>query len=488
MTHYHAFNNRFHQQLPFAYQSVKASPLSTPYLVAYSKNAANLIDLPLNFEKESAFLQTFSGQVIPQGGHHIAQVYSGHQFGHYVSQLGDGRSIFVGEIKNKQNIHFDIHLKGAGQTPYSRMGDGRAVLRSCIREFLASEAMAALNIPTTRALCIIGSDDLVYREQSEKGAIMTRLATTHIRFGNFEYLFHHGKHEELKQLANFCLETIFPQAKQHKKPYLALFKNIIKNTAMMIAKWQAVGFAHGVMNTDNMSISGLTLDYGPFAFLDDFQLNFVCNHSDTQGRYAFDQQPNIGLWNLNALAITFTKLINSTEIKQALSQYESILVDHYLTLMKAKFGLDTWYKEDQKLLTQWLELLAHNKADYTLSFRLLNLVLINDHKNEKCVELLNLFTNKSQIIAWLKKYRERLADNKYNETTRIALQNSVNAKYILRNYLAQNAIEQAKQGDFSEINTLLTILSHPFDEQTEYNHYAISAPSWGKNLEISCSS
>lgn len=488
LTHQLTFNNRFYQRLPFAYRQVSASPLSSPYLVAYSAAAAKLIDLPENYWQSKEFLTQFSGQQVPENGHCIAQVYAGHQFGHYVEQLGDGRSVFLGEVKNNNNEHYDIHLKGAGQTPYSRMGDGRAVLRSCIREFLASEAMAALNIPTTRALCITGSSELVYRETPETGAIMTRLSTTHIRFGNFEYLYHQGKYEEVKQLADFCIDTLFPQAKKSEKPYLALFSGIVEQTAKLIGSWQAVGFAHGVMNTDNMSIAGLTIDYGPFAFLDDYQASFVCNHSDHQGRYAFDEQPSIGLWNLNALACTFLKLVSKEELIDVLSQYEETLVSHYLEQLRQKLGFDQWQSGDQTLLNEYLSIMTKNKSDYTLSFRLLNSVFIADENNDKCTALLALFDETTELALWLTKYRQRLSVNSFSEDSRITLQNATNPKFILRNYLAENAIKLAKEGNYEEIQTLLTILSNPYDEQIAFEHYAKSAPQWGKKLEISCSS
>jgi len=242
------------------------------------------------------------------------------------------------------------------------------------------------------------------------------------------------------------------------------------------------------MNTDNMSIIGLTLDYGPFGFLDDYQPNFICNHSDHSGRYAFDQQPSVGLWNLNALAITFSNWLTDEEITAALKQYEPILVQHYLALMQQKLGLVNWQASDHQLLGEFLSIMAQQKADYSLSFRLLNTVHVSDDNNQHCQELLALFTNQQQITEWLNRYRQRLEKNAYTEQERIVNQNSVNPLYILRNYLAENAIKLAENGDYSEIDKLRQILNHPFIEQATQSHYAKPAPSWGKCLEISCSS
>lgn len=460
--------------------------MSNNQLVAYSTEAADLLDLPKGYQRSDEFMSIFSGQSVPEGGHHIAQVYAGHQFGHYVPQLGDGRSIFVGECVNDRGEHWDIHLKGAGNTPYSRMGDGRAVLRSSIREFLASEAMSALGVPTTRALAIIGSSDAVYREKVETGAVVTRLAKSHIRFGNFEYWFHQGKSEQLNKLFDFCLTHLFPQCLSASNPHQAMLLQVVQVTAQLIAHWQAIGFCHGVMNTDNMSILGDTLDYGPYAFMDDYNPHHICNHSDHTGRYAFDQQPSIGLWNLNALAYTFSSHLSVEEIQQTLAQYEPTLIAHYQLLMQQKMGFIQWSNVEQQLLNDYFDIMQRNHSDYSLSFRLLN-TLHQGTANQQTV-LFELHDNDEQFKQWAQRYKKLTAKQWSNDEARTEQQNKVNPKYILRNHLAEEAIRKAQQGDNSEVHRLQKILARPFDEQIEFEAYAAPAPQWSKNLVITCSS
>lgn len=481
------FKNNSFEKLAFTYQHVQTTPFSNNHLVAVSKKALPLLDLTLEDAQHENFVTIFSGTHCPEGAMCQSQVYAGHQFGHFVPQLGDGRSISLGEVAAASGKSWDIQLKGSGKTPYSRMGDGRAVLRSCIREFLASEAMHALGVPTTRALCITGTTDAVYRETPEQGAIMTRLTESNIRFGHFEYFFHHNKMEELDKLADYCIDSLFPQTKETDNPHLAMFVEITKRTAELIAKWQALGFAHGVMNTDNMSILGLTIDYGPFGFLDDYQPGFICNHSDHHGRYAFEQQPSVGLWNLNALAHTFTRWLSTEQLKSTLGEYQTYLVTHYHLLMSQKLGLTHWQNTDSNLLTNLLDLMT-NKVDYHQTFRLLNTVYHNDINNEKCETLLNLFDDKKAMQQWLQGYRDRIAKQTLSDEERHQLQNLHNPKYILRNYLAEMAIRAASAGDFSEIERLQTLLNTPYEEHAEFNVYAEPAPQWGKELAISCSS
>ena len=412
-------------------------------------------------------------------------IYAGHQFGHYVNQLGDGRGLLLGELDTAQG-RFDLHLKGAGPTPYSRMGDGRAVLRSSIREYLCGEAMNALGIASTRSLCITTGEQTVWREKEEYAAMLVRVARSHIRFGSFEYFHYTEQPERVKQLADYCIDRYFEEAAEYKgsQRYTVFFSQVVKKTALMIAQWQSVGFAHGVMNTDNMSILGETFDYGPFGFLDDYNEGFICNHSDHSGRYAFNAQPGVALWNLNALAQALSSLIDETQIKDALEGYRPSLVGHYSTLMRNKLGLQTTHDKDQQLVAELLQLMQSSAADFTNTFRQLGTVGSNDKHHS----LRDHFIDRDSFDAWLVKYQQRLKEESLDETERQQAMAAVNPKYVLRNYLAQQAIEKAETGDYEELERLAKILSRPFDEQTEFEDYAKQPPDWGKRISVSCSS
>ena len=398
----------------------------------------------------------------------ISTVYAGHQFGYFVPQLGDGRSCLVGEISN-----YEVSLKGAGTSPFSRGADGRAVLRSSIREYLCSIAMEALNIPTTKALALVASDTGVYREHLENASIVTRVAESHIRFGHFEFFAANGQNENVKKLADFVIKHHMPEV--DKENYLDLFKEVVRSTALMIARWQAQGFAHGVMNTDNMSILGLTIDYGPFSFMETYNPGFICNHSDTQGRYSFEKQPSVALWNLHRLADALKSLVNETQLKDALSEYEPALVKEYSSLMRRKFGLLEVNDEDNALINDFLELLYINKKDYHRSMRQLS--------SGKEHSLGGNFDS------WFVRYKARLEKETSKISQRVALMQSVNPKYILRNYLAEVAIRKAEDlNEYDEIETLFQLLKKPFDSHEGYETYDSEPPEWAQNLELSCSS
>lgn len=455
------------------YSTLAAEPLPNPKLVAFSADAAALLGLPPTASMQADFIRTFSGAQPIEGYTPLSAVYAGHQFGYYVPQLGDGRALTIAETN-----FYEVQLKGSGKTPYSRFGDGRAVLRSCIREFLCSEAMAALGIPTTRALCVIDSTEPVQRERVETAAMLTRLAPSHIRFGSFEYFYYQQDYDALRTLADFCLEHYFPQAAQAENPYAAMLHEVTLRTAQLMAQWQCVGFAHGVMNTDNMSILGLTLDYGPFGFQDAFNAHYICNHSDENGRYAFDQQPLVGLWNLNALARALSPLIAMEDIKPALSAYESAFISHYENGMRAKLGLETALEEDGGFIQEALKLFHENHLDYTNFFRALSCdieVFISPEK-------------RPAFAQWHKQYATRLAQETRSEQERKKAMQQVNPKYILRNYLAENAIRKAEEGDYSEVVQLHNILRRPYDEQPQHEAYAAQPPEWAADICISCSS
>ena len=408
----------------------------------------------------------------------LSMVYSGHQFGQYVEQLGDGRGLLFAQINSNEGL-LDIHLKGAGKTPYSRFGDGRAVLRSVIREYLCGEAMYALSIPTTRALMIIGSDEMVIREKSESAAILVRTAKTHIRFGNFEYFHYNNKPEHVKALADFCINSYPQYFSRTKDAYEDFFRVIVKNTANMVAHWQAYGFNHGVMNTDNMSILGETFDYGPYGFMEDYNPSHICNHSDHQGRYAFKNQPYIGLWNCSALGHALSSLISEESQTEILQTYEENFQNTLAELYRKKLGLGLEEPEDAALIQGLLDIMESEKLDYTNTFRNLMHTLTNKISPELSSEI-----SKSWVVSFLKRHsRETMSQEK-----RLELMSQMNPKFILRNYMAQEAIEAAEKNDFLLLNTLLIILTQPFEEFPEHQKFANKSPKWAKDLEISCSS
>lgn len=481
------FDNRF-ARLPQAfYRSVDPTPLAEPYLVSVCDDAAALLDLTPAETRSAGFLELLAGNCVPPGAEPLAMLYAGHQFGNFVPQLGDGRAILLGEIVNKKRKRWTLQLKGAGETPFSRTADGRAVLRSTIREYLCSEAMHALGIPTTRALGIAGADEPVYRETPETAAVLLRLAPSHVRFGSFEVFYHRREHDYLKQLADHVIEEYYPQHWGKADCYEQFLIEVIERTARLIAQWQAVGFCHGVMNTDNMSILGLTLDYGPFGFMEAFDPNHVCNHSDDQGRYSYANQPYIGLWNCSRLAQALTPLIDAEQCNAALARYEGAYLEAYASLMRAKLGLTQAMADDDTLVSDLLGLLAEHGTDFTIFFRALGKFDTSpDSANDQARDLI---LNRPAFDAWAARYESRLAAESSVDAERRSHMNRVNPKYVLRNHLAQVAIEKAETNkDFSETDRLLKLLQHPFDEQPAFEAYAALPPDWAKGIEVSCSS
>ncbi|MCW8854814.1 MAG: YdiU family protein [Gammaproteobacteria bacterium] len=481
------FLNAYSQLPEGFYSRLNTTPLSNQYLISFNQQAAELIELHPDEVMRDDFIDIISGKKQLPGYEPLAMCYSGHQFGHYVPRLGDGRAILLGQVKTDSGERWDLQLKGAGPTEYSRGSDGRAVLRSTIREYLCSEAMHGLGIPTTRALCMIGSDTEVYREQIEPGAMLLRMAPSHIRFGSFEYFYYTQQYDKLKQLADHVIELHYPECKDGSNSYLALLKQAIKSTAELIAKWQAVGFSHGVMNTDNMSIHGLTLDYGPYGFLDTYQPDFICNHSDHQGRYAFNRQPDIGAFNLSCLAQALLPLLHevpetAAELAMAeLKEYRYLYVNHYAELMRNKLGLFEQKKEDQGLSDHLLRVMQKNNVDYTILFRALS------QKSSSIAR--DLFIDREAFDKWYDDYQLRLVSENSNDNERSERMKHTNPKYILRNYMAEIAIEKAtKNQDYSEIDRLLSLLQKPFDEHPDYEVYAEHPPEWAQQISVSCSS
>ena len=483
-------NTRYSTLPESFYRRVKPEPLTNPYLVSFSPQMAELLDIDPERLSCTEFTEIFTGNQLVDGSDPIAMIYSGHQFGQYVPQLGDGRALLLGEIEASDGDTWEIQLKGAGLTPFSRMGDGRAVMRSTIREFLISEAMAGLGIPTTRALCITASEDEVYREKIESAAVLTRAAPSHVRFGNFELFFYRQQYDELKILADFVIEQFYPDSREAQNPYLDLLEQVIDRTARLIAQWQLVGFTHGVMNSDNMSILGLTMDYGPYGFLDTYTAGFVCNHSDHQGRYAYDQQPRTGLFNLSCLAQALLPLIDDTngdaaaeKAKQKLGEYQRLYTGYYEDGMREKLGL-VGAREDDAGLFETLFAAMEGQVDFTIFFR----ALCEFEESAEDHPLRDLFVQRIQFDQWAAKYSQRLRDENSDKAKRQANMLAVNPKYVLRNYLAQIAITKAETKDFSEVDTLLKLLTKPFDDQPDMDSYAQEPPDWAKALDLSCSS
>ena len=479
------FDNRFARLGDAFSTSVLPEPIAEPRLVVASEAALALLDLDPAQAQLPLFAEIFSGHKLWSEADPRAMVYSGHQFGSYNPRLGDGRGLLLGEVRNDAGQYWDLHLKGAGQTPYSRMGDGRAVLRSSIREFLASEALHALGIPTSRAGCVIGSSTPVWRETQERAAMVLRLAQSHVRFGSFEYFYYTKQPEQLEVLAEHVLSTHYPHCQDQPEPWLAMFREIVERNAELIAKWQAYGFCHGVMNTDNMSILGITFDFGPFAFLDDFDQHFICNHSDHEGRYSYSNQVPIAQWNLSALAQALTPFISVEALREAIGLFLPLYQTHYLDLMRRRLGLTTAEEGDEELVSRLLQLMQNSGVDYTLFFRRLG-----DEPAEDAVRVLrDDFIDIKGFDGWAEAYQARLG-RQASETqeARRTRMHAVNPLYILRNYLAQNAIEAAEKGDYSEVRRLHEVLCQPFTEQPDMSRYAQRPPDWGKHLEISCSS
>ena len=484
------FAASFAEVSPAFHTPLLPTPLAQPYLVAVSPSVAAMIGVDPAAMTTPALIDIFTGNHVPKKAAPVAAVYSGHQFGVWAGQLGDGRAILLGDVPLHGSVtgeRVEVQLKGAGPTPYSRSGDGRAVLRSSIREFLCSEAMAGLGIPTTRALCITGSDQRVMRETAETAAVVTRIAPSFVRFGSFEHWFYSDDKTQLKLLANYVIAQFYPEAQRASNPYQALLAEVTRRTAHMVAQWQAVGFMHGVMNTDNMSILGLTLDYGPFGFMEAFNPGHICNHTDQQGRYSYKMQPQIAHWNCFALGQALLPLIGTVDDTQAaLAGFKADYDSRAQQLLHAKLGLATPHDNDSDLIDSLFSIMQSNQVDFTLFFRRLGELRVEAPETD--APLRDLFIDRSAFDAWAVKYRHRLLRESRGETERRLAMHAVNPKYILRNHLAQVAIEKAQRKDFSEIATLLTILATPFDDQPEYDDYAALPPDWASQLEVSCSS
>lgn len=483
-----------------------ATPLPSPYLVGFSADCAVLLGWPSAWaeapDTARGFVEYFAGNGTAHAAGHalpLASVYSGHQFGVWAGQLGDGRALLLGET-DQDGQRYELQLKGAGMTPYSRMGDGRAVLRSSIREFLASEAMHALGVPTTRALCVIGSDLPVRRETLERAAVVTRVAESFVRIGHFEHFFAQRRYDLLRRLADHVIDRLYPACRAAADPYLALLEQVTLRTADLLAHWQAIGFCHGVMNTDNMSIAGLTIDYGPYGFLDGYDAGHICNHSDQGGRYAYDQQPQVAYWNLFCLGQAMLPLLAGMEdgageaeqdaaiaaAQETLARFQTRYHDQYRSRVRAKFGLLTRQPGDEAIIEGLFALMQAERADFTLTFR--RLAQLSD-PSLPGAPVRDLFIDRAAFDAWAATYLARLKAEPGDGIGRAQAMNRVNPKYVLRNHLAEQAIRRAQERDYSEVARLLAVLRRPYDEQADADAvYGGLPPDWAGSLEVSCSS
>ncbi len=471
---------------PLFVQRLDPTPLPDPYLVAFNPDVAALLGLDPAQAQRPEFLRVAAGCARFGAVEPFAAVYAGHQFGSFVSQLGDGRAITLAEVATAGGP-LEWQIKGGGMTAFSRFGDGRAVLRSTVREYLCSEAMAGLGIATTRALALAGSDEPIYRETVETAAVLTRVAPSHLRFGHFEYFHYRNAPEQVRALADYAIRRFSPQlanVADDAERYASFLAGVSAKTANLVAHWQAVGFAHGVMNTDNMSVLGLTLDYGPFGFLDGYVPGFICNHTDAGGRYAFDRQPMIARWNCQALAAALTTLVDVGRAREALQAFDEEFARTMPTLMRAKFGLAVAEEGDGKIMSAALDALALHAVDFTVFFRALSRFTPGNNAD---AALEALFPDDSWAV-WRARYVARLARETQPEARRHAAMLATNPAVVLRNSLAQEAIEAAQSRDYAPLAALHAALRDPFEERPEHAHFYAPPPPGSSAIEVSCSS
>ena len=525
------FDNRFTRELPAdpeigntrrqvtraCYSRVQPTQVAQPQLVAYAWEVAEELGLSRAFCESDDFPHIFSGNRVLDSMDPYAMCYGGHQFGNWAGQLGDGRAINLGEIVGPTGKHWVVQLKGAGLTPYSRSADGLAVLRSSIREFLCSEAMHHLGVPTTRALSLVSTGEHVIRDmfydgnpKPEPGAVVCRVAPSFVRFGNFQIFAARGEIDVLQRLVDYTIRTDFPHlGEPSRATYLAWFEEVCRTTARMIVHWLRVGFVHGVMNTDNMSILGLTIDYGPYGWLENYDSNWTPNTTDAAGhRYAFGKQPQIAHWNLVQLANALYPLIEQTEpLEKALSNYVQEFESCWQAMMAHKLGLQAFKPDlDDGLIAGLLEILQLAETDMTIFYRRLASLDLDAKPADQIDDatlmepLLDAYyvpeqltpETTARIAAWLRRYHDRVREDGTDNAARRKRMNAVNPKYVLRNYLAQLAIDKAEQGAPSMVHDLLELLRHPYDEQPDQEAYAQKRPDWARQRPgcsmLSCSS
>lgn len=443
------------------------SHVKAPSLVKLNSSLAKELGLNIDALQSNEGIEILSGNKIPEGSIPLAQAYAGHQFGHF-TLLGDGRALLLGEHITTKGERIDIQLKGSGRTPYSRGGDGKAALGPMLREYIISEAMNALNIPTTRSLAVTKTGEAVIRETYLKGAILTRVASSHIRVGTFQYARNWGTVEDIKKLADYTLKRHFKEIENEENPYLSLLKEVIKRQAELIAKWQLVGFIHGVMNTDNMTISGETIDYGPCAFMDTYDPETVFSSIDIYGRYAYKNQPNMAVWNLARFAETLLPLLSTDQdeainlAEDALAEFSEIFKNNWISGMRAKLGIFNEEAEDEELIKNLLSIMQKYKADYTNTFRALTIDDLNGSE----------IFNSEEFKEWYKMWQERLSRQDESKDLSKKLMKSSNPAVIPRNHRVEEALEAAEKGDYSVMDKLLDVLINPFEYSKNQEEYA----------------
>jgi serine/tyrosine/threonine adenylyltransferase len=472
------FDNTYARELEGFYVTWKAAQVERPSLVKFNRELAQELGLDADALDSEKGARILAGNEMPEGAAPLAQVYAGYQFGGFVPQLGDGRALLLGEVIDRNGRRCDIQLKGSGPTPFSRAGDGRAALGPVLREYLIGEAMHALGIPTTRALAAVLTGEPVFRETALPGAVLTRVAASHIRVGTFEFFAARGEQAKVRRLADYVIDRHYPELKGDAKPYVGLLERVRDKQAALVASWMHVGFIHGVMNTDNMAISGETIDYGPCAFMDHYDPATVFSSIDTQGRYAYANQPRIAHWNLARFGETLLSLIDAernraiaraTELVNGFpEQYER----HWLKGMRAKLGLVNEEEADLNLATGFLGLMEGKKVDYTLAFRYLA-----DAALGRGEPLRALFADPSAYDLWSGHWRARLAREAMAPSVRVQAMQRANPAFIPRNHKVEEALSAAvERADYTPFETLLNILSHPFDDQPEFAAFAEPAP------------
>jgi serine/tyrosine/threonine adenylyltransferase len=473
-----AFDNTYARELEGFYVPWQAAQVARPRMLKFNHQLADELGLDPDALDSDAGARIFAGNETPEGAVPLAQAYAGHQFGGFVPQLGDGRALLIGEVIDRYGRRRDIQLKGSGPTPFSRAGDGRAALGPVLREYLIGEAMHALGIPTTRALAAVVTGEPVYRERALPGAVLTRVAASHVRVGTFQFFAVRGEQAKVRQLADYVIDRHYPELKGQANPFLGLLERVCDKQAALVAGWMHVGFIHGVMNTDNMTISGETIDYGPCAFMDHYDAATVFSSIDTQGRYAYANQPRIAQWNLARLAETLLPLIDedtnrgiarATEVVNAFSgRYES----YWVKGMRAKLGLFTEEEADLNLATEFLTAMEGNGVDYTLAFRYLADAALGEHERVR-----SLFADPTAYERWSGHWRARLSREAVAESDRAQAMRRANPAFIPRNHRVEEALSAAvEEGDYAPFETLLKILARPFDDQPEFAAYAEPPP------------